>query len=826
MGRGKKRKHVKPTARVQDVGDQSRVQMPSYSSAHKPYCAQSDMLLDALHAYDTAVAEPSAISSTRTQQIQQGRQDTATAIDVPRSPVKTRARQAVSQNTHAQSSLYESPLMQEVRTEVQTVSTDTSARVQQTIQGRQDATVAIDPPRSPAKTRAKQAMAQNVHAEASRYESPLMQEATTEAQPLSTPSTRTQQTQQSRISFDDAPQKTQTEGKSQARQSVARMRSAPSSARETAKEQSHATAKPKENKRILTTQKATQNARTANNTAESSQSQCARYRTQDPFASHDSTRYDTHTTPKKSLKRAQKKYHTKSDAQSIAKKPTAKDSVKSARKLVNPRIVSREVDKQAQQATADNYATETLYQAAVAAGTVTRIACKINARNTTRYHENAPNKRMSTVQKTTPTAKQAKTEFQKKQVKRKLQSTLRQQRKSGWTELAGVKFQEIVASIAAKTKQTLMMLKLGAGGFVALILLLCILSIIALPFLGVMGAGIMTSALASTYTSEDPDTIATDVAYTALEQELQDYIDNIESTSSGYDEYRYDLDAILHDPHELAAYLHAINPYYTAEEMATELEKVLGTQYELTLTPSSETRYRTETRYHNGERYTVEVAYEWKILTVTLVNNGVDYVANTLLNADQLEMYELRRLTLGNKPLLFGGGSSDTTPSTDLSGVIMEPSTRPDNDALIDIALAQVGQVGGEPYWSWYGFDDRVAWCATFVSWCLDQAGYDEPRFSACQDQGIPWFKENGQWAEGNYKDLAAGDVIFFDWVDEETGLQDGHADHVGLVVGTDGEYVYTVEGNSGDKVATRKYSLDSVVIVGYGIMNVQEEET
>ena len=122
--------------------------------------------------------------------------------------------------------------------------------------------------------------------------------------------------------------------------------------------------------------------------------------------------------------------------------------------------------------------------------------------------------------------------------------------------------------------------------------------------------------------------------------------------------------------------------------------------------------------------------------------------------------------------------------------------------------------MGGQPYWSWYGFNSRVEWCATYVSWVLNQAGYSEPKFAACQSQGIPYFSANGRWAGRGYKDIAPGDVIFFDWEG------DGSSDHVGIVIGTDGSRVYTVEGNSGDACKVRDYDINSSVIMGYGLMN------
>ena len=136
------------------------------------------------------------------------------------------------------------------------------------------------------------------------------------------------------------------------------------------------------------------------------------------------------------------------------------------------------------------------------------------------------------------------------------------------------------------------------------------------------------------------------------------------------------------------------------------------------------------------------------------------------------------------------------------------------DDAIVKVALSQVGNVGGEPYWSWYGFNSRVEWCACFVSWCYGQSGRTEPRFAGCQSQGVPWFQSHGQWGARGYENIAPGDAIFFDWD------LDGSADHVGIVVGTDGSRVYTVEGNSGDACKIKSYDLNYQSIKGYGLMN------
>ena len=319
----------------------------------------------------------------------------------------------------------------------------------------------------------------------------------------------------------------------------------------------------------------------------------------------------------------------------------------------------------------------------------------------------------------------------------------------------------------------------------------------------------------TTYPSDDPELVAVEADYAAKEAALQAEIDNIESSHPGYDEYRYDLDMIGHDPHELAAYLSAVLQGYTRASAQAELERIFNAQYQLTLTEEVEVRYRTETRTDSeGNSYTVEVPYNYYILNVTLASKPISSVASELLTPEQLEMYQVYRQTLGNKPLIFGGGSADTSDSESLAGVEFVNGTRPGNQAVVDIAKSQVGNVGGQPYWSWYGFTSRVEWCACYVSWCYGQMGLSEPRFAACQSQGIPWFQSHGQWGGRDYANIAPGDAIFFDWD------LDGSADHVGIVVGTDGSRVYTVEGNSGDACKIKSYSLTYECIKGYGLMN------
>lgn len=129
--------------------------------------------------------------------------------------------------------------------------------------------------------------------------------------------------------------------------------------------------------------------------------------------------------------------------------------------------------------------------------------------------------------------------------------------------------------------------------------------------------------------------------------------------------------------------------------------------------------------------------------------------------------------------------------------------------------------MGGQPYWSWYGFNSRVEWCACFVSWCANECGYIDagvvPKFAGC-GTGVQWFKDRGQWSD-NTIEPSPGMIIFFDWDNKgSSGPQDGLSDHVGIVEKVENGVVYTVEGNSGDSCRQNQYSVGHYEILGYGI--------
>lgn len=133
---------------------------------------------------------------------------------------------------------------------------------------------------------------------------------------------------------------------------------------------------------------------------------------------------------------------------------------------------------------------------------------------------------------------------------------------------------------------------------------------------------------------------------------------------------------------------------------------------------------------------------------------------------------------------------------------------------IISVAVAQVGLAGGTPYWSWYGFNSRVEWCACFVSWCAEQCGYIDagiiPKFASC-DVGMTWFKDHSRWQSNTYTPRE-GDIIFFDWD------SDGYANHVGIVEKVENGKVHTIEGNSDDTCKKLEYNSSDSRILGYGV--------
>lgn len=306
------------------------------------------------------------------------------------------------------------------------------------------------------------------------------------------------------------------------------------------------------------------------------------------------------------------------------------------------------------------------------------------------------------------------------------------------------------------------------------------------------------SAIASSYTAEDEDIKAVDRDYKSLEADLQDTLSRIESDHPGYDEYRYSLTEIGHDPYELAAMLTVLYESYRPEEVQGKLQEIFDRQYELTLIPKTEIRTRTETRtghrtVHNPDgttdreeyTYDVEVQYEYRILNVTLTNASLDAVVNEVgFTDDQMERYLLLKETYGNKKYLFkndiyanpnadGGGSAGGS-----SGISYEPG----GEALTDTQFAAMWQEAskylGRAY-VWGGSSPSTGFdCSGFVCWVINHSGVGSVGRTTAE--GLR------QWTNTiPPSERQPGDIIFFQGTYDTAG-----ASHVGIYIG-DGKMIH-----------------------------------
>lgn len=214
----------------------------------------------------------------------------------------------------------------------------------------------------------------------------------------------------------------------------------------------------------------------------------------------------------------------------------------------------------------------------------------------------------------------------------------------------------------------------------------------------------------------------------------------------------------------------------------------------------------TETDDGNGNIVQTETTVTRTYLYITVAHKTVDEMASQYGFNQEQKDYLTELLKPENNSLwaaaLYGINYSD--------------------DQIVTVALTQIGNVGGDPYWSWYGFGSRVELCACFVSWCANECGYIDtgviPKYAGCVN-GVQWFKDRGQWVDGS-AEPAPGMIIFFDWdsPDGSSGPQDGLSDHTGIVQKVENGIVYTVEGNSGDSVRQKQYSVGYYEILGYGV--------
>lgn len=344
---------------------------------------------------------------------------------------------------------------------------------------------------------------------------------------------------------------------------------------------------------------------------------------------------------------------------------------------------------------------------------------------------------------------------------------------------------------------------IAAGGWVAVVIIvvICLIAAIVACF------GIF-------FSSEDTGSERTmQMVVQEINQEYQTELDNIKSSVT-YDTLEMSGSMAVW-PEVLSVYsVKVTSDPDNPQEVATitdEKEQILRDIFwEMnTITHSTTTEEVTviiETDDGNGNILEEEVTETRTTLHITVTHKSADDMASQYnFNDDHNEHLDA----------LLEEGTASMWAAV-LYGVYGE------DDQIVAVALSQIGNVGGMPYWSWYGFGSRVEWCACFVSWCANECGYIDigviPKFAGCVN-GVQWFKDRGQWADGSFEP-APGMIIFFDWdsPDGASGPQDGLSDHVGIVQKVENSRVYTIEGNSGDSCCQKSYPLGHYEILGYGI--------
>ena len=290
-----------------------------------------------------------------------------------------------------------------------------------------------------------------------------------------------------------------------------------------------------------------------------------------------------------------------------------------------------------------------------------------------------------------------------------------------------------------------------------------------------MFAGSGNAVLGTSYTAEDADILGADADYSALETALDNQISNIESTHPGYDEYRYDLAEIGHNPYELASYLTVLFEDYTRAEVQSTLQSLFAQQYTLTLTPEVEVRYRTETRTDSeGNDYDVEVPYNYHILNVKLTNKGLGAVIrDSGLTTEQADRYDVLMTTSGNRSELFGedvyGVSGGEYTDYDIPGEAL-------TDERFRRMITEAEKYLGYPY-VWGGSNPSTSFdCSGFVSWVINHSGngWSVGRLGAKGLKGICDIIPPDQ--------AKPGDLIFFHHTYDAPDPSD--ATHVGIYVG------------------------------------------
>ena len=309
---------------------------------------------------------------------------------------------------------------------------------------------------------------------------------------------------------------------------------------------------------------------------------------------------------------------------------------------------------------------------------------------------------------------------------------------------------------------------------VGVFLLLLLLVMSAFSSCSILFSGTTQVSGQTIYTAEDRDIRGAENDYKKLEKELDKKIKRTSTDHPGYDEYRYHLDAIEHDPWQLTSFLTTLYDDYTRSEVQAKLKETFAKQYKLTTWVEVQTRYRTVVMIDifTGIPYTVQVPYEYRIFHTKLVNKGLEVVIREELDNDQWKRYEIFQDTLGGRPYLFNGGlPPGGSDGSGAPGIDYQVSAEALTDSEFAAIYKEAQKYVGTPY-VWGGSTPETGFdCSGYVCWVYNQNGYDVGRTTA-----------NGLWNKSQHiseAEAKPGDLVFFEGTYDTPGKS-----HVGIYLG------------------------------------------
>ena len=309
---------------------------------------------------------------------------------------------------------------------------------------------------------------------------------------------------------------------------------------------------------------------------------------------------------------------------------------------------------------------------------------------------------------------------------------------------------------------------------VGVFLLLLLLVMSAFSSCSILFSGTTQVSGQTIYTAEDRDIRGAETDYKKLEKELDKKIKRTPTDHPGYDEYRYHLDAIEHDPWQLTSFLTTLYDDYTRSEVQAKLKETFAKQYKLTTWVEVQTRYRTVVMIDifTGIPYTVQVPYEYRIFHTKLVNKGLEVVIREELDADQWKRYEIFQDTLGGRPYLFNGGlPPGGSDGSGAPGIDYKVPAEALTDSEFAAIYKEAQKYVGTPY-VWGGSTPETGFdCSGYVCWVYNQNGYDVGRTTA-----------NGLWQKSQHiseAEAKPGDLVFFKGTYDTPGMS-----HTGIYLG------------------------------------------